>query len=122
MFLTSILEFSHVIHMYSGPPFVSLIFGSCILTLPIIIISQAKKNYDSDKNFQHDIQYTFQDENMSVETFSSSSILQWNNIIKAEEIGGYLFLLTGKTNAYIIKVNQLSKEQLEFIKSKTKTN
>ena len=118
IFLTSILELLHIIHIYSETPVFQFIFGLLVLTFPLLIMSQSKKAYDSNQKLQHDIKYTFREENINIQTFSSYGTFDWSNIIKTEEIGNYLFLYSGKTAAEIIEINKLSKEQLDYIKSK----
>ena len=120
MLCVAILSFMNLIPMQdsSKPPIFQLIFGIVALILPFIVKMQAGKIYDNSPRLQEDVQYTFSDSEIKCSGKDFSSSFSWNQVIKKEEIGKFILLLTGKGIGEIIDKQAFTPQQLQFVKSK----
>jgi YcxB-like protein len=118
LIVTVVLNYLNIIDYYSGIPVYEIIFGVFILLGPTMIVLIAAKGYTSNPSLQHDINYTFGDNGITVQGLTFKSELSWAHIIKQKETGKYLILYSSKKLGNFIDKSKLTLEQMQFIKSK----
>lgn len=88
-----------------------------IFVFPFSVWRGSKKAYESNKNLQEEIKYTFNRDTIEIkgETFNSS--LSISSIYKFKETGNWIFLYHGKNIFNIIPRSSLSAEQLQQLRT-----
>jgi hypothetical protein len=86
--------------------------------LPALMAISAARIYKKSPALQHGITYTFSDDDINAVTDGSQGITAWRNIVKRQEMRGYLYLYPNRTNVYLIPLKSLTPAQLEWIKGK----
>lgn len=118
MVLITLLDFMKIINFYGDNPFFELGIGLLLLLSPTISVLIARSAYYSNPSLSHNITYTFGEEEIKIKGLTFDSTLQWNHIVKLKEFDHYLLLYSSKKIANFVKKNNLTKEQIDFIKSK----
>lgn len=116
--LLSTLDFMSVINVYEEKPFLELGIGLFLLLSPTISILIARNSYYSNPSLRHNITYTFGEDEIKIKGLTFESAMQWNHIVKLKEFNNYLLLYSSKKIASFVKKNNMTKAQIEFIKSK----
>jgi hypothetical protein len=86
--------------------------------LPTLMAISAARIYKKSPALQQGITYTFSDDDINAVTDGSQGITAWRNIVKRQEMRGYLYLYPNRTNVYLIPLKSLTPAQLEWIKGK----
>jgi hypothetical protein len=76
----------------------------------------ASRTYKASSFMNQGLTYAFSDEGL--ELLGNKDVemkLEWSQFVKKQMSGNYLFLFTGKLNAFIIPRKDLTEEQLAFI-------
>lgn len=115
-----ILNYFHIIIFYSETPYFEFFGGLFLLLFPLLIVLMALKHFRSDPNLQHGITYTFSESGVVVQGITFKAELKWAHIIKRKEIDKFLLLYQSKMAGNYIDKTKLTKEQLQFIRSKVR--
>ena len=115
---TTSLQLLKIISIFYETPLAELGMGILLLLSPIISILIASKTYYSSPCLRDEIKYTFGQDEVIVKGSSFNTSFTWDHIIKSKEMGDFLLLYSSKKLANFIRKDKLSKEQLDFIKSK----
>lgn len=115
---TVILNNLSIISWYAETPFFEISFGTFLLLAPTLITIIAVRQFKSNQSFKNDITYTFTDNSVSCQGLTFKSEFLWTHIIKQRELGKFLILYQTKKFGSFIDKTKLTKEQIEFIKSK----
>jgi len=118
LLITVILDYSKVINYYSDTPYYEFFCGLFILIAPLLITIISVGQFNSNLSFQNSIKYTFSDMGMTVEGTTFKGEFLWEHIIKLKEVSNFLILYHTKTTGNFIDKSKLTKEQLQFIRTK----
>lgn len=111
-----VLQKAHVANFHFGIEM--LFYGFVLLGIPLVNILMARKIYSSSESLNNEIKFTFREEGIAVRAATYEGFLRWEDIMKSKEVGGFLLLYSSKKSANFIRKDSLSKEQIDFIKSK----
>ncbi len=111
-----VLQKAHVANFHFGIEM--LFYGLVLLVIPLVNILMARKIYNSSESLNNEIKFTFSEEGIAVTAFTYDGFLKWNHIIMSKEVGDFLLLYSSKKSANFIKKDNLTKDQIDFIKSK----
>jgi phosphotransferase system glucose/maltose/N-acetylglucosamine-specific IIC component len=120
--VTSILNYLKIADYHTYPfdynPVTDFILGLLFLLFPVFTTLATLKKFSSDPAFQQDITYTFNKDELRVETTTFKAEYLWSHIKKQKETEKYLILYGSKRRKTFIDKTKLTAEQLQFIKSK----
>ncbi|CAN5736977.1 hypothetical protein BH11BAC3_BH11BAC3_13310 [soil metagenome] len=119
---TVILNYFNIINYYSDTPYFEFFCGLFVLLGPALITFIAVRQFNSNPSFQHTIKYTFSDNGMVIEGKTFKGEFLWAHIIKQKEISSFIILYHSKKTGNFIDKTKLTKEQLQFIKTKVGQN
>jgi len=94
----------------------SLLF--ILIILPLTIIVTSKSVYKSDRFLQEEQNFKVDENQLTIDTESSSFKLNWKEIYKGVENKNYFLIYIAKIKAIIIPKVQISDEDREFLKQK----
>ncbi|HEY4150875.1 MAG TPA: YcxB family protein [Chitinophagaceae bacterium] len=117
LLLVAELEFSGRLYV-QGMPWVDLGLAVFLILSPSLTVLLAKKRFASSLDLSNDFRFTFGEDAIVVNTKTCDATLKLEHIIKVKETRQFLLLFAGAKSAYFIKRDRLTKEQIEFIKSK----
>ena len=115
---TVLLDHLKIINYYSDTPYFEFFGGLFVLLGPTLITFIAIRQFNSNPSFQHTIKYTFSDNGMGIEGKTFKGEFLWAHIIKQKEISNFIILYHNKRMGNFIDKTKLTKEQLQFIKTK----
>ena len=115
--VTVVLDYLQVIDYYSDTPVFEICCGLFLLLVPTLIVILSVKQFLSNPSFQNDINYTFSNNGVAVNSLTFKSEFLWEHIIKQKELGKFLILYHSKKFGNYVDKTKLTTEQLIFIKS-----
>ena len=118
LFVTPILNYLKISDYYTYSTTIDFILGLLLLFSPALITLIAVRQFNSNPNLQHNIKYTFSENEMKVEGKTFKGEFLWTHIIKQKEIGKFLILYHTKRMGNFVDKTKLTPGQLQFIKSK----
>jgi hypothetical protein len=118
--IMSALELVGAFNFHEESLFLKLGIGILLVLTPSVAVLIQKRNYYSNPANRQEITYTFCQEEVRVVKITSDSRIKWDHFIKFRQLNGFLLLYTNSKNAFFIKEDKLTQEQLVFIKSKIK--
>jgi hypothetical protein len=86
--------------------------------LPMAILFTSYRTYKKSNTLQHQITYTFSEDNLHVALDGVDSTINWEIFISRELKLGFLLLYTNHVMFYILPVRCFKKEQLMAVKAK----
>ncbi|MBS1914706.1 MAG: YcxB family protein [Bacteroidetes bacterium] len=117
---TTILNYFKITNYHTYSPMIDFLWGLFFLISPALYTLIVVGQFNSNPNFQHDIKYTFSENELKVEGRTFRGEFLWGHIIKYREIGNFLILYHSKNMGNFIDKTKLTTQQLQFIKSKVR--
>ncbi len=105
----------------SDTPFLPVFFVIVTVLYPFLLYGAAQKQYDSNKLLQENFTYTLNDRKIYYVAEGAEGFLDWRYVIKHSVINNFLLLHVSTAQVFIIKIDQLTPEELKFIISNIKT-
>ena len=118
---TVVLDRLQIINYYADIPYFEFFCGLIILLGPVLITCIAVRQFNSNPDFQQNIQYTFSDNGVAIQGNTFKGEFLWAHVTKQKEISNFLILYHTKKMGNLIDKTKLTKEQLQFIKTKVET-
>jgi hypothetical protein len=115
---TVVLNYFQIINYYTDTPYLEMFCGLFLLLAPTLITVISVIQFKSNPNLLIGIKQTFSDKGMICEGPTFKGDFLWTHFIKQKEIGKFLILYHSKRMGSFIDKTKLTKEQLEFIKTK----
>jgi len=101
-------------------PMFPFLIATINILLPFSVLGYAQKHFASNLTLQRSFKFVFDDEKISYFAEGDQGQLNWEYVIKYSCINNFLLIYISNVSAYLIKTDELSDEQLNFIKSKIK--
>ncbi len=109
-----------IIPFYSEASYLEIFIGLYFLLLPTIIVLRSLKQFRTTPSLQDEILYTFNESGFIVQGPAFRAELQWVFIRKLQDVNKFLILHHTEGAGNYIDKTKLTREQLQFIKSKVK--
>ncbi len=104
-------------YSYGNPPVFQLILGLFFMIgFPSLLYYQIKKNFNSNKQVQEDIKYTFTPDIILVNGETFNSEMSWEKVYKVKESKDLIFIYQSRQIAYFIPKRYFSGQQLQDFK------
>ncbi len=118
MLVFALLDIFNLMDAYEGFPTVPLILGTAaVVVLPLANYRVNSKNFDSNKRLQEEIEYSFEENLMSIKGESFDTTLTWDKAYKVTELSSWILLYQTKQVMNIIPKSAFS--ELELNKFRT---
>jgi len=91
-----------------------------LVLFPILIWVRAKKIYKSNLGLQGPIEYSFNDQGLTLDASSNRSTFAWGDFGKTEKTRDYLLLFGYNRAAYFLKLTDLQPDQIQFIEDRVR--
>jgi amino acid permease len=119
LLILSIVRFFVPSFIPSGVQWFLLCFSIYVLVLfPVIVWLRAKRIYKISPGLQGTINYQFTENGVAIKGGDKESEFEWRDFARAQQTKSFLLLYNYNRAAYFIKLEDLTQEQMEFIKTK----
>lgn len=92
-----------------------------LVLFPILIWLRAKKIYNTNAGLQGPIEYSFNDQGLTLDASGNRSTFTWRDFGKTEQTKEYLLLFGYNRAAYFLKLKDLQPDQIRFIEDRVAT-
>jgi len=92
-----------------------------LVLFPILIWLRAKKIYNTNAGLQGPIEYSFNDQGLTLDASGNRSTFTWRDFGKTEQTKDYLLLFGYNRAAYFLKLKDLQPDQIRFIEDRVAT-
>jgi len=89
-----------------------------LVLFPILIWIRAKKIYNTNRGLQGPIEYSFNDQGLTLDASGNRSSFGWGDFGKTEQTKDYLLLFGYNRAAYFLKLKDLQPDQVQYIEQK----
>ena len=90
----------------------------CLVLFPVIVWLRARRIYKSNPGLHDAIRYQFSDNNVIVKGGDVETKFEWKDFARTQQTKSFLLMYNYNRAAYFIKLKDLTKEQIDFIKNR----